>query len=206
MKKIAIDVDNVLCTTTQEIINFINKKIPNLNLKMEDITTYYIENALPDEFKWIVPFAFEQKEVWKNVQLIDGAAKYVEKLFSEGYELYFATATTPDNFRKKVKFLERSFPFLPEGYVRKNCISIKNKQLLNVDFLIDDCPANLTGKRSYTSICYAYPWNDMEWKFGFDFGNKPFVRCNNWDEIYAAIKDFEIENRKKVRVNVKRSR
>ena len=63
---------------------------------------------------------------------------------------------------------------------------------------------NLSGEHSYISICYAYPWNDMEWKFDFNFGNKPFVRCNNWNEIYAVIKDFEIEDKRKVKVNVKR--
>lgn len=207
--KIGFDIDNVITSTTKSVLDYINERLPDANLKMKDITGYYIENFVPDGYKWIVEQAFSDSALWKKVELIDGAKKYIEQLYLEGNDIYFATATTPYNFRKKIKFLERNFPFFPDGYVRNNTISIKNKQLLNFDILVDDCLSNLDGERSYISICYAYPWNDEPWRRDFDYGNKPFVRCENWNEIYAAIKDFERENkekiRKKVKVNVKKN-
>lgn len=157
--KIALDIDNVCCNTTEEVLRFINERLPTLNLQIEDLTQYMIERALPQEYQWIVEMAFRSPEMWKKVKLLDNCAAAINFLYSSGHEIYFATATTADNFRKKIKFLERELSFLPQGYVRHRAISIKEKQLLNVDFLVDDYLGNLTGRRGYTSICMAYPWN-----------------------------------------------
>ena len=186
--KIAIDVDNVLVDTTQCVIDYINKHLPNLNLTIEDIKSYYIENALPEEYRWIVPIVFEQSEMWRNVKLIDGAAEAIEKLYNDGCEIYFATATTEHNFKKKVGFLTRSFPFFPDGYVKKHSISIKEKQLLGVDYLIDDCSSHFTGDHTYKSILFDYPWNrDFN---GLDI-KKSVWRCYDWKEIYYTINCLE---------------
>lgn len=183
--KIAIDVDNVLTDTTVQIIDFINNCLP-VELKMEDLTSYWIENALPEEYRWIVPLAFEQKSVWKKVRMIEGAAHYIQKLYEDGHEIYFATATTAENFRKKIGFLTRELNFFPKGYVRQHSISIKEKQLLNVDFLIDDCYEHFTNSPLYRGICFEYPWNKQ-------FKSEPYMSennvtfCKNWEEIYYAI-------------------
>ena len=180
--KIAIDIDNVITNTTECVIDYINERLPDVNLKMEDITAYWIENSLPPEYHWIAPMAFEDKKMWKKVKLIDGAAEYIQKLYEDGHEIYFATATTAENFRKKVSFLTRSFPFFPDGYVRMHSISIKHKQLLDVDVLIDDYLDNLIGERRYFSICFAYPWNE-------DAPYQPvkFRRVKNWKGAYSTI-------------------
>lgn len=180
--RVAVDVDNVLCNTTVEIINFINERLPDVELKMSDIISYWIEDALPSQYDWIVPLAFEQSSVWKKVKLIDGAAEILEKLYNSGVEVYFATATTAENFKKKIGFLERSFPFFPKGYVKEHAISIKHKQILDVDYLIDDYADNLTGQRRYRSICFDYPWN-RELKDNGD----TIRRVYNWNMIYDII-------------------
>ena len=183
---IAIDIDNVIVNTTQCVLNYINERIPNLNLQIKDITSYWIEDALPPEYKWIVPMAFEDKNMWKQIQLIDGAVENIEKLYMDGHEIYFATATTAENFRKKVKYLTRVMPFFPEGYVHQHAISIKKKQLLWVDVLIDDYTKNLIGIKRYVSICLDYPWNQ-------DFYGKSNIAdfvAYNWDEVYKYCTDI----------------
>lgn len=184
--RIAFDVDNVLCNTTECVINYINERIPTVNLKMEDIKEYWMEKALPEEYRWIVPLAFEQSDMWKNVKLIDGAAEVIEKLYREGHSIYFVTATTAENFRKKLSFLQRSFPFLSEHYIKWHSISIKEKQLLDLDVLVDDYQENLIGKRTYTSLCYDYPWN-REIKDNGD----TFRRVYNWNQIYDVIQEIK---------------
>lgn len=181
---VALDIDNVIVDTTANVVDYINERLPNINLKIEDITSYWIEGALPSEYRWIVEAAFEDRAMWKRVKLIDGAAEAIEKLYNEGCEIYFATATTANNFRKKVRFLERSFPFFPKDYVRRHAISIKNKQLLDVDYLVDDCTDNLTGRRRYKSICFDYPWNQ-----DFVDNGDTRRRAYNWSEIYSIIRE-----------------
>ena len=178
--KIAIDIDNVVCDTSVAVVEYINERLP-VNLELESLSSYWIENFLPDQYKWIVETAFNDSSMWRRVKLIDGAAEYIEKLYNEGNEIYFATATTPNNFKKKIGFLERSFPFFPEGYVKNNTICIKNKQILDVHYLIDDSLENLVGPRSYISICFDYPWNrDIEYE-------SCFYRVKSWKEIYDRI-------------------
>lgn len=181
-----LDIDNVLTNTTEVLLSYINARLP-VNLKMEDITDYWIENFLPDQYKWIVPDAFENKNFWKNVEMIDGAAYYVKKLIELGCEVYFATSTTSTNLRKKVKFLTRCLKFLPEGYVESHMISTKNKQLISADICVDDYLKNLNGERTYYSICLDYPWN-RNIKGIIDENDGKFFRAKNWAEVYTKIK------------------
>lgn len=180
--RLCFDVDNVLCNTTKCVLDYINEWLAGADLKIEDLKSYWIEDALPERYKWVVPLAFQQSEMWKNVKMIDGAAATIEKLYNDEHEIYFATATTAENFRKKLSFLERNLPFFPKGYIKQNSISIKKKQLLDVDVLVDDYNGNLTGRRCYISLCYDYPWN-REIKDNGD----TFIRVYNWNDIYKKI-------------------
>lgn len=182
--KIGIDIDNTICSTTEAVLSFINKKL-GLNLQLKNIKQYYIENALPHEYQWIVEFAFQSSEMWKQVKLIENCAAAIQKLYEDGHELYFVTATTAYNFRKKLKFLERSFPFLPKDYIQQNSISIKKKQLLLLDVLIDDCTENLLRPRNYCSICMDYPWNK-----DFKEDSIDSFRVKNWIDIPSVIKEL----------------
>lgn len=47
---IGIDIDNVLCTTTQAVLSVYNEDAAD-NLKIENIKSYYIENFVKSEFK-----------------------------------------------------------------------------------------------------------------------------------------------------------
>lgn len=180
--KIAIDIDNVIVNTTECVVDYINERLPDINLKMEDINEYWIEKNIPLCYHWIVPMAFDDKTMWKQVKLIGGAAEYIEKLYKQGHEIYFATATTAENFKKKVGFLTRSFPFFPDDYVCMHSISIKHKQLLNVDVLFDDCLDNLNGSHPYASVCFNYPWNQGVVEH----------RVRSWKEFYDFIQYFTI--------------
>lgn len=192
-KSIAVDIDNILTNTTECVLQYINERIPSLNLKIEDIKEYWMENQIPQEYRWIVEMAFEDKKMWKNVRMIEGAVEALKKLYEDGYEIYFATATTAENFRKKVGFLTRNLPFLPEGYVKQHAISIKHKQLLNVDFMIDDYLENLIAPRPYISICMEYPWNDIGiWNRYTKDETMGIYYAKDWAGIYNIIKDFEV--------------
>lgn len=187
---IGIDIDNVITNTTECVLDYINERLPDANFKVENVKEYWLEKIMPKGYEWIINQAFSDKQMWKNVKLIDGAAQYIRQLMFDGHEIYFVTSTTSDNFRKKIKFLQRNL-YLPPNYAENHTISIKKKQLLNIHFLVDDYLNNLTGNREYYSICLDYPWNR-----NFDDNDEEdFVRVKNWEEIYYAIKGrvFEMQ-------------
>lgn len=192
--KIAIDIDNVITNTAEGVLDYINERL-RTNIQISDIKEYWMESAVPEGYEWIVEQAFEDPKMWKKVTLIDGAAQYIQKLYEDGHEIYFATATTESNFRKKVSFLSRSFSFFPANYVKQHSISIKHKQLLNVDIMIDDYLNNLVGERSYLSICLAYPWNTGNAAAGYDLCGRDFCYARNWEDIYDIICETEGEGK-----------
>ena len=108
--KIGIDIDNTIVNTAETIVKYINDRLP-VHLELSDIKQYYIENALPEQFQWIVEAAFRDSVMWKQVQLVDGAYEHIKKLYNDKHELFFVTSASPENFRKKVSHLERVFDF-----------------------------------------------------------------------------------------------
>ena len=183
--KIAIDLDCTVINTTDCIINYINERLP-VNLKIEDITTYSIESALPQQYRWIVNAGFRDKEMWKGVKVLPYAANVIKQLYDEGFEIFFATSSLPENLRKKINHLARNM-YLPKDYIEKHTINISDKYLLNVDILVDDCLEHLGNvKRNYYSIIMDYPWNRG------DIDKQPCVtRVYDWLGAYTAIKEIE---------------
>ena len=55
---LGIDIDNVLVNTTECVLEYLNERT-GLNLKLEDIKTYSIEDYVPPENRLLVPEAFE---------------------------------------------------------------------------------------------------------------------------------------------------
>lgn len=187
--KIGLDIDNVLCNTTSAVLSYINERI-GTNLTETDITDYWMEKFVPDQFRWIVHQAFHSASMWKSVEFISESLPYLERLYHNNNELYFVTATTPENLRKKIKFLERHLTFLPEGYIQSHMINIQRKQLLLLDVLVDDYYDNLTDA-PYEGICLRYPWN-----MNYDDNSSPFIHfADNWAEIYELIEDFNLGRR-----------
>ena len=183
--KIAIDLDCTVINTTDCIINYINERLP-VNLKIEDITTYSIESALPQQYRWIVNAGFRDKEMWKGVKVLPYAANVIKQLYDEGFEIFFATSSLPENLRKKINHLARNM-YLPKDYIEKHTINISDKYLLNVDILVDDCLEHLgNAKRNYYSVIMDYPWNRG------DIDKQPCVtRVYDWLGAYTAIKEIE---------------
>ena len=126
--KIAIDLDCTVLNTTERLIEYINERVP-VNLKIEDITSYSIEAALPEQYQWIVDSGFRDKEMWRGVQVLPYAADVIKKLYDEGHEIFFATSSLPENLRKKINHLSRNM-HLPKEYIERHTININDKYLL----------------------------------------------------------------------------
>ena len=175
------DLDGVVVNSPQCVVSYINERL-GFNLSMNDFTTYSMEDALPDTYKWIVSAAFKDSEMWRNVKLIDGAYETIKKLYEEGHEIYFVTSSLPSNLRKKINHLARNLDFLSKDYVWRHTINTQNKQMIRLDVLVDDGLFNLTGNRSYVSICFDMPYNQT------DDGLIPgFYRAYNWQDVYKII-------------------
>ena len=75
---IACDVDNVLNNLTESILKVYNSD-HNDNLKVEDITSYGIENFVKPEFKADFPRLFLDKRVWKGISVVPNCIEVLKK-------------------------------------------------------------------------------------------------------------------------------
>ena len=183
---ISVDIDNCLNNLAECVLEVYNADSGD-KLSLSDITTYRIENFVKPTYKNNLYQYFLDSNVWKKIKIQPYCREIVAKLFNEGHRIIFVTTTEPENLPKKKNWLIRNFPFLD---IRKALFVCPEKQLVKCDILIDDCLENLTGDRSYASICIDMPYNQHS-------GNEPnFYRAKNWNEVYKHIQTIRSQMRK----------
>lgn len=178
--KIAIDCDNVVCNTTEAVLEQ-HYADTGEKLTLNDIKGYYIENYVGDDYKDDFHLIFFKKEMWKRVQVLPHCVEVVKRLHDKGNEIWFVTSTEPQNVAKKALFLQRTFPFLD---IRKRLITTHNKQMIKCNILVDDCIDNILNA-DYVSILMDYPWNSTA--IFDDASDDKIYRVFDWLQVEPMI-------------------
>lgn len=164
---------------TEKILPIYNAKY-NDNLVMDDIIEYDMRTLIKPEC--VNPWSeFVDDAFYESLDVTPNAVEVLSELKKAGHEIYFATAGHPYTMRARDNWLERFFPFYKTG----NLISIREKQLLRVDFLVDDYEGNLINGMYY-GLLMNYPWNK-------DFPTRLYRTKRIFDitEVPRIIRDFE---------------
>ena len=153
------DIDNVLCTTTEAVLERYNE-LYNDNLQISDITEYWMEKFVKPEAKENFNDVFKDKLMWKKVKpIVNNVAACQSLIDDPRFDVYFCTATVPENICKKVSFLSK---WLKNINIRDKMISTTHKELVKKHILFDDYTYNLLGDSTCCNICVDYPWN-QDW-------------------------------------------
>lgn len=176
--KIGIDVDNTVCNTAMAVLEQ-HYADTGERLTLDDITSYYIENHVSEDYKDDFHLIFLNKEMWKRVKVIPNCVDVIRRFHEQGNEIFFVTSTESANVAKKHSFLQRTFPFLN---IRKRLITTPCKQMIDLDVLIDDCIDNVIFA-PYYSIILDYPWNH---NFDDTADDKTY-RVFDWTQVEAMI-------------------
>jgi 5'(3')-deoxyribonucleotidase len=175
MKRIAIDMDDVIADATQKFCD-IYKADFGITIEKHDL--------IGKEFMEVVALANQarvheypyQKGFFSDLPVIPHAQEVMQKL-SKKYEIYIASAATefPNSFKEKHDWLKEHFPFISWH----NIVFCGDKSILKADYLIDDRLKNLKvfdGK----AIVFTAPHN-------LKAAYEPFARANNWLEIEKML-------------------
>mgnify|MGYP003826440459 CR=1 FL=1 len=127
---------------------------------------------------------FADHNLIMGAEVADGAIDVLTYL-SKYHDIYFVTAGHPYTAAARDDFLSMHFPF----YRSSHLIVCREKQLLNVDVLIDDYENNLIGG-TYEKILMTKPWN--EHVATNLYGIK---RIFGWDEVPKIIENYERRER-----------
>ena len=174
MKRIAIDMDDVLAKTTHVIIDRINQLVDK-NYTYEELLNgdktlkeeFYGHYLANNSFLWEPGF-------FEHIPVNEDAKEVVRKL-SERYEIFIVSAATefPNSLKEKLTWMDQHFPFI----TWKHIVFCGHKHMIQADYLIDDHEKNLhtfTG----TPLLFTAPHN---------LHINDFKRVNNWKEVEGLL-------------------
>lgn len=168
MKRIAVDMDEVLADFSTELMNRMNEKY-NLNITKEDLAGTPMQKLYPelaeDMFDIVNTDSF-----FRSLPVIEDSQEVLKEL-SNHYEIVIATAAmlSPNSFSAKYDWLREHFPFLNPNLF----VFCGDKSTIKADYLIDDhiYQLNTFGNRG---IMFTSPHNI----------NEPYdIRMDNWKEL-----------------------
>jgi 5'-nucleotidase len=169
MKRIAIDMDDVLADTTVKIIQTINSLVDK-NYSYEELMSdqstreSFLKDYLANNsFLW-------QPGFFLDVPIKTNAVEIVEKL-SEKYEIFIVSAATefPESLKEKLIWMKQHFPFISWTHI----VFCGHKYMIQADYLIDDHEKNLK-TFSGTPLLFTAPHN---------LHIHEYQRVDTWDAV-----------------------
>lgn len=168
MKKIAIDMDEVMADFASKHLRLFNHKFKD-TLTLEELQgtrLRYLRPHLADEIIAIV----DEDNFFRDLDVVEGSQEVIRELSKE-YEIYITTAAMehPSSFHGKYEWLCEHFSFIsPMNYV-----FCGDKSIINADYLIDDNSRNFVGFRGQGLLFTAAHNRDVT----------GYTRVNNWFEV-----------------------
>ncbi len=174
---ILVDMDDTIENLTEAWINYANKRF-GTTVNAADVTTWDLSEAFPSVSHEEMYALLLEDELYGTVEPFEGAAYYLQKLISDGHEVFIVTNSPYQVMKAKMeKILFKHFPFIDWKHV----IITGNKPLIKGDVLVDDGVHNLLGG-DYTKLLFTAPHNRS-----FDADGNGMIRVDCWEEAYKAI-------------------
>lgn len=174
MKRLIIDMDDVLADTGAKILRLFNEK------NNESITKEFFEDK--DFYTYIkqehfVSFRDQLFEpgFFSDLEVFPDAQEVVEKL-SEKYEIYIVSAAVefPNSLIEKYNWLSVYFPFISW----RNIVFCGDKSIVHGDIMIDDHERNFANFEGEKLLFHAMHNTQVQ----------GYKRVKDWKDIYEILK------------------
>lgn len=176
--RIATDIDECLNDMLAKILPLYNEKYGD-DLHYREFTKYNVDAFIKPECNNLFEEFANDDLIASTVPAPDSVDVLSE--LAKRHDIYFVTAGHPYTAKARDIWLGHHFPF----YQSRNLIMCREKQLLDMDVLIDDYEMNLIGGR-YKKFLISKPWNK-------EFATSLFgiTRVYGFAEIPKYIRDME---------------
>jgi 5'(3')-deoxyribonucleotidase len=154
MKRIAIDMDEVLADTLAEHIARYNRDHDEAVTKADLEGKWLWEIVSADRQERLEGY-LRSEDFFEDLEVMPDSQRVVKKL-AQRYEVFIATAAMefPNSFGPKFRWLRRHFSFLPPTHF----VFCGDKGILKADYLIDDQPLHFR-RFSGEGIIFSAPHN-----------------------------------------------
>ncbi len=173
MKRIAIDMDEVMADTLARCLDLYNADF-NLELTLDHFHGRPVFEAIDAEHRAHVREYFNREEFFAEIDLMEGSQEVIQDLTAR-YEVFVVTAAmdVPCSFDAKFHWLQRHFPNIPTSHI----VFCGDKSIIAADYLIDDNIRQLTAFRG-EGIIFTAPHNVKETRFR---------RVDSWHDVRAMF-------------------
>ena len=154
MKRIAIDMDEVLADTLGEHIIRYNRDHDEAITKADLEGKWLWEIVSVDRQERLEGY-LRSEDFFEDLEVMADSQRVVKDLAMQ-YEVFIATAAMefPNSFGPKFRWLRRHFPYLPPTHF----VFCGDKSILKADYLIDDQPLHFR-RFSGEGILFSAPHN-----------------------------------------------
>ncbi len=172
---IGIDCDDVLNNLIAEILD-IHKKQTGIVIKEEEVTSWSFDGLDIDKekvFPAIMPYELRPK--LDNIEALENLYKYAEK--KENIKVYVVSQCRIEGALDRIRFIKKYYP----EFDKKKFISIEDKSLIRLDYLVDDAihNADMCAEKGTKVYLLDMPHNRNVEKY---------ERISNLDEFVQIIK------------------
>ena len=195
MKKILLDVDEVICFSgfLEAVNDFLGT-----NYEIDDFTEYYIDVAAVPENR-MEEFAdfVNNRNLYKDANILPDAIETIERL-NKVYDIYICSSCVNSLdvkgsgriFKDKYDFLVTKLPFLdPQKFIFTN-----TKNLFKADIQIDDRLSNLGGEIETKILFPSYHNREIT---DDELKKNGVIRAgNNWKKGWHEVEKILIKNKK----------
>ncbi len=173
MKRIAIDMDEVLAQHTAKVLRVLAAENQH-EVSLEQIQGTFLSKVLPEDLLAEVSKYPDRPGFFRDLEIIPDSQEVVEAL-TKRYEVFIASSAMmhPNCLQDKWDWIEEHFPFIPDTHR----IFCGNKSVLRMDYLIDDHPKNLLPFGGKPLLFHAY----------HNVNDTRFERLSNWQSARELL-------------------
>ncbi|RHB42222.1 hypothetical protein DW886_17030 [Enterocloster aldenensis] len=148
----AIDVDDVLLPCVSLACEIANeKKLFNPPLDVNEVKAWKLSGTRAEP---LLGF-FKDPEFYKLQKPYPGAQKFIKEL-SKKVEIFIVTAIEPESINIRINQIKKYFPQINP----KNIIPAYRKDVIDVDFTLDDGAHNVLASTAKYPVLFRRPWNE----------------------------------------------
>lgn len=181
--KIGIDIDAVLSDTMKPTLKYLNKKY-GTNYTMDNITSYYFEDWIPNWTRENSAKLFLRKSLYKNTPVIKDSLESVLLLAKNNFEIEYITARDKSIEETTHQWIYKNgFPHRTIVLFDKSSEKVDYIKNGNFDIIVEDKLQTLldVGDSVFFQYLIDYPWNQYP-------KNAWITRVKGWNEIIENLK------------------
>ena len=168
MKRLIVDMDDVLADATGQFIKIIKEEI-GIEVHRDSLNNKPEGTAFPLDREIVNGYAFREK-FFRSMDVKENSQEVLEQL-NRKYELFIVSSAMefPLSLYEKLEWLKEHFYFLHW----KQIVFCGKKSIVHGDYMIDDLPHNLESFNGH-KLLFTAPHN---------LQYNQFERLNNWKEV-----------------------